>query len=334
MSVLIQGFTVVVKRDCIETDGLGAFQHFYADFGVSPEFFCDADPFLVTIGFRSLRDAGDTIGMLKQVGCTESRVGDAGEFVVVNQYDGPLTPCAWLQWERFTDDVSVAWMSGTEPGPLIAPEGWSPRDPLDVPAIHARHAVERFLPLVVEDDSHVVLDLETGAQIAAPVEAAAQGTASDPSPRASAATLHDAVLAAVASSGWNAYRADPPAAYVDLRGEHAVYVCRYFAPDSGRIIVCGTRSPVIVPETARARVMEYITRANYGLMLGGFEMDLDDGRLFFRATCAIEDGVPTTGMICTLANSGVWAFDQYLPEMLKVIHTRRRVVEAIEAAER
>ena len=38
-------------------------------------------------------------------------------------------------------------------------------------------------------------------------------------------------------------------------------------------------------EDSRAAVAEYITRANYGMFYGGFEMDMRDGEVRFRTTC-------------------------------------------------
>ena len=77
--------------------------------------------------------------------------------------------------------------------------------------------------------------------------------------------------------------------------------------------------------------MEYITRVNYAISFGSFEMDLDDGALYCRATCAVEDGVLTTEMVTTLAIVGVWAFDKYYPPMLEIVYAKRSVADAMRA---
>ena len=41
--------------------------------------------------------------------------------------------------------------------------------------------------------------------------------------------------------------------------------------------------PVRIPEGARPAVAEAITRANFGLKIGKFEMDMDDGEVLFQA---------------------------------------------------
>ncbi|MBR6789939.1 MAG: YbjN domain-containing protein [Oscillospiraceae bacterium] len=44
-----------------------------------------------------------------------------------------------------------------------------------------------------------------------------------------------------------------------------------------------------VPEARRAAVTEFITRANYGLFLGNFQMDLNDGELIYQTYAAFYD---------------------------------------------
>ncbi|MBQ4050860.1 MAG: YbjN domain-containing protein [Oscillospiraceae bacterium] len=44
-----------------------------------------------------------------------------------------------------------------------------------------------------------------------------------------------------------------------------------------------------VPENSRPAVTEYITRANYGLFLGNFQMDLNDGELIYQTYAAFYD---------------------------------------------
>ena len=49
-------------------------------------------------------------------------------------------------------------------------------------------------------------------------------------------------------------------------------------------------SPLDVDEENRAAVCEYLTRANYGFVIGGFEMDLRDGEVRYRIGIMDRDG--------------------------------------------
>lgn len=151
---------------------------------------------------------------------------------------------------------------------------------------------------------------------------------------ASVATpLHDELLTVLADSGWRVYSAAAPEAFVDLLGTAAVYTCRYFASEELRVLVCTTRCPVMIPEAARERTMRFITRANFGMFYGAFEMDLDDGMLLFRANLAVRDGRLTTDMVKHMASAGAWSFDRYLPRLMEVVFGKRRVRDAVNEAD-
>jgi hypothetical protein len=302
LSVLVEAVTLLVRRESLERaypGGAGAFVQTVRALPDPPRFACEGDGRLVNVSFAHPALLNGVVELLEEHRIVSSVAATDPDYVIVDQLTGPTLPCPWLEWERFTDAVTVAWMEGSEPGALAAPDGWTPPEP------RARPGEEPSVEPTIA-----------------------------PNPEPPPATpMHDAVLAALAEAGWTTYHADPPAVMVDLRGEQALYTCRYFVSQPLDAVVCYTRAPLAVPKPARRKTMEFITRANYGLMIGGFEMSLDEGNMFFRATCALEDGVPTARMVCTLANVGVWAFDRYLPSMLEMIYGKRPVLEAVQRAE-
>jgi hypothetical protein len=56
----------------------------------------------------------------------------------------------------------------------------------------------------------------------------------------------------------------------------------------GRFIFLA-RCPICIPPDKRAAIAEFLTRVNYWLAFGNFEMDYGDGDLRFRA-CTLMDG--------------------------------------------
>lgn len=61
--------------------------------------------------------------------------------------------------------------------------------------------------------------------------------------------------------------------------------------DSG-IYACGT-CPLNASKDVYNTVVEYITRANYGMTLGCFEFDYRDGEISFRDFLVAKEGVPS-----------------------------------------
>ena len=54
-------------------------------------------------------------------------------------------------------------------------------------------------------------------------------------------------------------------------------------------VTCYHTAPIKVPVEQRAAVSEFITRANYGLTKGNFEMDFSDGELRYKTTISQHD---------------------------------------------
>jgi hypothetical protein len=59
--------------------------------------------------------------------------------------------------------------------------------------------------------------------------------------------------------------------------------------DDERVISCYSLLPSVVPEAGRAAVAEGLTRLNYGLLVGAFELDLDDGEVRCRTSIDFVD---------------------------------------------
>ncbi len=92
-------------------------------------------------------------------------------------------------------------------------------------------------------------------------------------------------------------------------------------------------SPVRVPEGARAAVAETIARANYGLKVGKFEMDVDSGELRFQAAQILTEDCLDETVIDRLMGTTMSMLDMYLPAVLSVIYGNELPQDAIRCAE-
>lgn len=81
------------------------------------------------------------------------------------------------------------------------------------------------------------------------------------------------------------------------------------------------------------QVMEFVTRANYGLTYGGFQMNLDDNRIDYTLFLPCED-VPTGAAIERLIGTGIYMLNRYGNELLAVIFGMKSAKDAIDAVER
>ena len=91
--------------------------------------------------------------------------------------------------------------------------------------------------------------------------------------------------------------------------------------------------PVRAPVHMRPAVAEYITRANYGLRIGNFEMDFDDGEVRYKSSLDFEGVELDAGLIRNTIYPAVQTMDRYLPGILSVIFGGKSAEEAIAAIE-
>ena len=92
-------------------------------------------------------------------------------------------------------------------------------------------------------------------------------------------------------------------------------------------------SPVKVPEEARLRVAEYLTRANYALTIGNFELDFSDGEVRYKVTNFCGDIDLDQEVIDRQVGCGYSMMDRYFPGIMKVMYSGVSPADAIEEAE-
>lgn len=91
--------------------------------------------------------------------------------------------------------------------------------------------------------------------------------------------------------------------------------------------------PTNVPEEKRDQVCEFITRANYGLKIGNFEMDYSDGEVRFKTSVDVENVELTPELISNQVYANMWTMDNYLPGIMSVIYGDISPDEAVEEVE-
>ena len=88
-----------------------------------------------------------------------------------------------------------------------------------------------------------------------------------------------------------------------------------------------------VPPEKRQAVAEFLTRANYGLVIGNFEMDFSDGEVRYKTSVDVEGGQLTSTMIRTMVYTNVLMMDKYLPGIMKVVYAGASPADAVAEVE-
>jgi hypothetical protein len=92
-------------------------------------------------------------------------------------------------------------------------------------------------------------------------------------------------------------------------------------------------APVKVPDEVRTAVAEYLTRANYGLRIGNFEMDYADGEVRYKSSVDFEGQTLTSDLIRNAIYPAVHTMDRYLTGLLRTSFGGATPHEAIEEVE-
>ena len=91
--------------------------------------------------------------------------------------------------------------------------------------------------------------------------------------------------------------------------------------------------PVRTPENKTHEVAEFITRANYGMIIGNFELDYGDGEIRYKTSVDIEDSDVTEPLVRHMIFANVLTMDKYFPGLMRVLYAGIDPVSAIEEVE-
>ena len=137
------------------------------------------------------------------------------------------------------------------------------------------------------------------------------------------------------SQNWN-YSLDEEKGYLTMRMSFkAVDACTIHVQtrDEDGFTVY-TVFPVKAPEEKRGAVAAFLTRANYGLILGSFELDFDDGEIRFKVTAICGEQVLSPAVMERNFDMGFCMFDRYGEGLLKVLYGDADPIKMVDAIER
>jgi hypothetical protein len=114
---------------------------------------------------------------------------------------------------------------------------------------------------------------------------------------------------------------------------NGVLVTWFSVDEEDQVVLFVTRCPVFVPLERREAAMEFLTRANFGLRLGHFEFDLDDGEVRYKTSIDVEGDRLTPVLVERLVRPNLSTMDRYLPGLLRVAFGATAPAEEIAAIE-
>ena len=116
-------------------------------------------------------------------------------------------------------------------------------------------------------------------------------------------------------------------------GRNGQWTCYGKAREEVSQFVFYSVCPVKVPSDKDLAIIEFITRANSGMIMGNFEFDFTDGEIRYKTSIDVEGDRLSFALIKQMVYANVTMMDEYLPGIMAVIESNVEVSEAISRIE-
>ncbi|MCA9538039.1 MAG: YbjN domain-containing protein [Myxococcales bacterium] len=127
---------------------------------------------------------------------------------------------------------------------------------------------------------------------------------------------------------------DDTALRTAFQGESGQWTCYARVRVEQEQFVFYSVCPLKVPENQLTRSAEFLHRANYGMIIGNFELDFSDGEVRYKTSIDVENDRLTVALCRQLVVANVMMMDRYLPGLMQVIYSDVTPVQAIANIEK
>ena len=118
---------------------------------------------------------------------------------------------------------------------------------------------------------------------------------------------------------------------VNLKGK--LSSCRLIIDVKDKVILNYAAIDTKASEDVRDKVAEFLTRANYGLTYGNFEMDYEDGEVRYKMTVDCENQLPGYDVLDRMVVMPALMFQRYGNGLLAVMFGFSDPKSAVESSE-
>jgi hypothetical protein len=116
-------------------------------------------------------------------------------------------------------------------------------------------------------------------------------------------------------------------------GKSGHWICYAQAREEQQQFVFYSVCPMAMPDFKRQAVAEFVTRANYGMIIGNFELDYNDGEVRYKTSLDVEGTELNLALIRQAVYANVLMMDRYLPGLLNLVYTDVTPAQAVAEVE-
>lgn len=132
---------------------------------------------------------------------------------------------------------------------------------------------------------------------------------------------------------WVYMRAEDGGLVLPFEGDNGRFTCYATAREGLDQFLFYAAVDDNTPEAHRATMAEFVCRANYGMILGNFEFDMNDGELRYKVSADVEDVGLHPTMIRNMVYAACLTLDNYLPAIKQINATGGTALDALALVE-
>ncbi len=124
-----------------------------------------------------------------------------------------------------------------------------------------------------------------------------------------------------------------PVLSMGFTGRSGKWMCYAQAREQQEQFVFYSVCPLNAPRERMTAIAEFVTRANYGMIIGNFEVDYADGEIRYKTSIDVEGDRLTSPLVKQMVYANVLIMDRYLPGLMSVIYGNASPIEEIDKIE-
>jgi hypothetical protein len=118
-----------------------------------------------------------------------------------------------------------------------------------------------------------------------------------------------------------------------FEGDNGQWKCYAKVREEHQQFIFYSICPINAPQEKCTAISEFISRANYGMTIGNFEIDFTDGEIRYKTGIDVEEDRLSFALVKRLVYTNVTTMDDYLPGIEAVIEGKMSPEEAIDFIE-
>jgi hypothetical protein len=147
-------------------------------------------------------------------------------------------------------------------------------------------------------------------------------------------SIFEAVLDFLRQEAWPFHQLEgQPVVQVNFQGDNGRWGCIAQVVEPEKLFVFYSICPANTPPEKRPAMAEFICRANYGLLLGNFELDFEDGEVRFRTSLDLGVDRLSLALLKQAIYTNLIIMDRYLPGIMVINFGSLSPAEAITQVE-